>query len=271
MISRPSSSNEKNKVEEHPRTVKSSLNKINSISKPISNAIVKHSVRNAKFETLYVTCNKCLFDATHDMCLINFMNDVNKPTGKIFTIVGNRCPLTRITSEIVSPKETTISPVITSDLKVYSRRPKASRSVESTSKSKIVKSKTSNTKEPNQSQGSTISNTSSSLIIRKLNDHIAKIMGYGDYQMGNVTISRVYYVEGESWDPIDIRVDIIHLEPVAAVAFPAAAVEELTAMRFRVDIAEAENPSLCAKIKTTEAIEKITRNRERHVRIKMEQ
>ncbi|GKG50302.1 hypothetical protein Tco_0521402, partial [Tanacetum coccineum] len=25
-------------------------------------------------------------------------------------------------------------------------------------------------------------------------------------------------------DPIDIRVDIIHLEPVAAVAFPAAAV-----------------------------------------------
>ncbi|GJR85963.1 hypothetical protein Tco_0209974 [Tanacetum coccineum] len=28
------------------------------------------------------------------------------------------------------------------------------------------------------------------------NDHIAKIMGYGDYQMGNVTISGVYYVEG---------------------------------------------------------------------------
>ncbi|GJR24027.1 retrovirus-related pol polyprotein from transposon TNT 1-94 [Tanacetum coccineum] len=28
------------------------------------------------------------------------------------------------------------------------------------------------------------------------NDHIARIMGYGDYQLGNVTISRVYYVEG---------------------------------------------------------------------------
>ncbi|GKE18381.1 retrovirus-related pol polyprotein from transposon TNT 1-94 [Tanacetum coccineum] len=27
-------------------------------------------------------------------------------------------------------------------------------------------------------------------------DHVAKIMGYGDYQIGNVTISRVYYVEG---------------------------------------------------------------------------
>nr|GEZ25362.1 retrovirus-related Pol polyprotein from transposon TNT 1-94 [Tanacetum cinerariifolium] len=28
------------------------------------------------------------------------------------------------------------------------------------------------------------------------NDHVAKIMGYGDYQIGNVMISRVYYVEG---------------------------------------------------------------------------
>nr|GEY20437.1 retrovirus-related Pol polyprotein from transposon TNT 1-94 [Tanacetum cinerariifolium] len=28
------------------------------------------------------------------------------------------------------------------------------------------------------------------------NDHVAKIMGYGDYQIRNVTISRVYYVEG---------------------------------------------------------------------------
>nr|GFA77520.1 hypothetical protein [Tanacetum cinerariifolium] len=28
------------------------------------------------------------------------------------------------------------------------------------------------------------------------NDHVAKIMVYGDYQIGNVTISRVYYVEG---------------------------------------------------------------------------
>nr|GEU92185.1 integrase, catalytic region, zinc finger, CCHC-type, peptidase aspartic, catalytic [Tanacetum cinerariifolium] len=31
--------------------------------------------------------------------------------------------------------------------------------------------------------------------VRFGNDHIARIMGYGDYQLGNVTISRVYYVE----------------------------------------------------------------------------
>ncbi|GKF14166.1 retrovirus-related pol polyprotein from transposon TNT 1-94, partial [Tanacetum coccineum] len=28
------------------------------------------------------------------------------------------------------------------------------------------------------------------------NEQIAKIIGYGDYQIGNITISRVYYVEG---------------------------------------------------------------------------
>nr|GEX37632.1 hypothetical protein [Tanacetum cinerariifolium] len=99
------------------------------------------------------------------------------------------------------------------------------------------------------------------------------------------------YVEENLRDPIDI----IHLEPVAAVAFPTAAIvrtqakhgeairgiheqllgvpiqEELTALRFKVDIDEAENASLHARIKTTEAIEKITRKRERQTRVEIEQ
>nr|GFB05587.1 integrase, catalytic region, zinc finger, CCHC-type, peptidase aspartic, catalytic [Tanacetum cinerariifolium] len=33
-------------------------------------------------------------------------------------------------------------------------------------------------------------------MIKFRNNHVAKIMGYGDYQIGNVIISRVYYVEG---------------------------------------------------------------------------
>nr|GEX66808.1 hypothetical protein [Tanacetum cinerariifolium] len=93
------------------------------------------------------------------------------------------------------------------------------------------------------------------------------------------------FAEENLGDPIDIRVNIIHSDPVAAIAFPTAAVvrtqaqheeairgmqeqllgvpiqEELTALRFRVDITEAENALLRARIKTTEAIEKITRRR----------
>ncbi|GJY78739.1 hypothetical protein Tco_0484540 [Tanacetum coccineum] len=76
-ISRPPSRSQKNKVEEHPRKVKSSLNKMNSIFETVSNAHVKHFVRNSKFESIYDICNKCLFDANHDMCVIDYVNDVN--------------------------------------------------------------------------------------------------------------------------------------------------------------------------------------------------
>ncbi|GJS86645.1 hypothetical protein Tco_0769281 [Tanacetum coccineum] len=162
------------------------------------NAHVKHSVRNAKFESICVICNKFLFDANHDMCLIDYVNDVNvhskskskrnkmrkvwkpkgkvfseiryswKPTERIFTIFRNMSPLTRIVSTKEVPlKETTITPVITpsSELKVYSRKPKASGYVGSSSKAKIVESKTSNTKEPKQSWGSTASDVPSSSLI----------------------------------------------------------------------------------------------------------
>ncbi|GKA69132.1 hypothetical protein Tco_0775196 [Tanacetum coccineum] len=91
-----------------------------------------------------------------------------KPTRRIFTIAGNRCPLTRIIATKEVPlKETTITLVITQSpaLKVYSRKPKASRSIRSSSKAKIVEFKTSNTKEPKQSWGSTVYDIPSSTII----------------------------------------------------------------------------------------------------------
>ncbi|GJX18799.1 retrovirus-related pol polyprotein from transposon TNT 1-94 [Tanacetum coccineum] len=129
-----------------------------------------------------------------------------KPTGRTFTVDGNTCPLTRITSTKVVPlKETTSKSVTTQnpEIKVYSRRPKVTKSVGSSSKSKIVESRIvesriSNNSEPNQSWGSNASDVPSSSLFnfRFGNDQIAKIMGYGDYQMGNVMISRVYYVEG---------------------------------------------------------------------------
>nr|GEX10405.1 integrase, catalytic region, zinc finger, CCHC-type, peptidase aspartic, catalytic [Tanacetum cinerariifolium] len=88
----------------------------------------------------------------------------SKRTGRTFTIVGNTCPLTRITSTKVEPlKESTSRSVTTPNLeiKIYRRKTKVAKSV-----------------------------------LRFGNDHIAKIMGHGDYQMGNIAISQVYYVKG---------------------------------------------------------------------------
>ncbi|GJT23781.1 retrovirus-related pol polyprotein from transposon TNT 1-94 [Tanacetum coccineum] len=135
-----------------------------------------------------------------------------KPTGRTFTIVGNSCPLTRITStNVVPPKQTTShsDEIQKTEIKVYSRKPKNVKNIGLSIISKIVESKNANHSEPNQIWGSTATDipSSSSLVMigcpdctlvsgLRMNDQITRIMGYGDYHLGNVVISRVYYVEG---------------------------------------------------------------------------
>ncbi|GJR35969.1 retrovirus-related pol polyprotein from transposon TNT 1-94 [Tanacetum coccineum] len=95
------------------------------------------------------------------------------------------------------------------ELKVYRRKPKNVKNIGSSKKAKIVKSKNANNSEPNHTWGSNATDipSSSSLIndrlsrsssgtVRFENDQIARIMGYGDFQLGNIIISRVYYIEG---------------------------------------------------------------------------
>ncbi|GKA07748.1 hypothetical protein Tco_0686972 [Tanacetum coccineum] len=55
--------------------------------------------------------------------------------------------------------------------------------------------------------------------VRFRNDHIAKIIDYSDYQMGNVTISQVYYVEG-----------------LGALCYPTNDSEDLDKLKPKVDI-----------------------------------
>ncbi|GJW06798.1 retrovirus-related pol polyprotein from transposon TNT 1-94 [Tanacetum coccineum] len=163
-ITQSSIRNKINKVEDQSRSVKSRKNKMNRVDKtecnahvmqsvlnaifvsePISNALVKHSMRNAKFESMCAICNKCLFDANHDMCLIDYAPVEERRVVQIVLwyldsgcskhMTGNRSQLINFVSKFLGT-------------------------------------------------------------VKFGNDHIAKIIGYGDYQMGNVTISQVYYVEG---------------------------------------------------------------------------
>ncbi|GKD18685.1 putative ribonuclease H-like domain-containing protein, partial [Tanacetum coccineum] len=100
------------------------------------------------------------------------------PTGRTFTIVGNACPLTRITTTIEVPlripsvlENETPKPVVTL---VYSRKPRKSKTNGPVSKSKVFKSVSANKKEPSQSWGSIVSDVPSSSLAE----------------------CRVYYVEG---------------------------------------------------------------------------
>ncbi|GJX67575.1 retrovirus-related pol polyprotein from transposon TNT 1-94 [Tanacetum coccineum] len=128
------------------------------------------------------------------------------PTGRTFTIVGNACPLTRITTTTEVPlrkptalENETPKPVVTL---VYSRKPRKSKTNVPVSKSKVVQivlwyldSGCSKHMTGDRSQLTNFVNKFLGTV-KFRNDHVVKILGYGDYQIGNVTISRVYYVEG---------------------------------------------------------------------------
>ncbi|GJY13928.1 retrovirus-related pol polyprotein from transposon TNT 1-94 [Tanacetum coccineum] len=133
-IQQTPSSTQKNKVEAHPRIVRSSLKNKNCFVEPKGNANVQHSKLNVNSEPLCVKCNGCMLFDNHDLCVLDFINNVNarvkskpvkksskikiwkptgkvftnigyiwRPTGRTFTIVGNTCPLTRITTTIEVP------------------------------------------------------------------------------------------------------------------------------------------------------------------------
>ncbi|GJR28783.1 hypothetical protein Tco_1105015 [Tanacetum coccineum] len=93
-----------------------------------------------------------------------------KPTGRTFTIAGNSCPLTRITSANVVPlMQTAFHSVETQkpELKVYNKKPKNVKNIGSSKKAKIVESKTANHSEPNPTWGSNATDipSSSSLVM----------------------------------------------------------------------------------------------------------
>ncbi|GJR57398.1 hypothetical protein Tco_1499560 [Tanacetum coccineum] len=189
------SSTQKNKVEARPRKVKSSLKNKDCVVEPKGTAHVQHSKLNANSKLKCVKCNGCMLSDNHDL-----------PTGRTFTIVGNVCPLTRITTTTEVPfrkltalENETHKHVVTL---VYSRKPRKSITNVPVSKSKVVQivlwyldSSYSKHMTEDRSQHTNFVNKFLGTV-KFGNDHMEKIMGYGDYQIRNVTISRVYYVEG---------------------------------------------------------------------------
>ncbi|GJW55164.1 hypothetical protein Tco_0099249 [Tanacetum coccineum] len=117
--------NSKNKVEAHPRNVKSSLNKRNGTVKVNGSASVQNSKKHDNSDYVCINGDDCM--SSDNLCVSNSMNDVKfrakskkrkskkeiwkptgkvfnkmgyiwRPTGRTFTIVGNACPLTRTTT-----------------------------------------------------------------------------------------------------------------------------------------------------------------------------
>nr|GEU78086.1 retrovirus-related Pol polyprotein from transposon TNT 1-94 [Tanacetum cinerariifolium] len=129
---------------------------------------------------------------------------------RTFTLVGNVCPLTRIATTAIVPlrepipiESNTDKPVVTL---VYSRKSKAAKKKVPVSNLKMNKSvvqivlwylDSGCSKHMIEDHSQLINFVQKFLGTVKFgNDHVTKIMGYDDYKIGNVTISRVYFVEG---------------------------------------------------------------------------
>ncbi|GJU66625.1 hypothetical protein Tco_1252884 [Tanacetum coccineum] len=204
--------------------VKKDIEDIETINIELDHRVSKLIAEN---EHLKKTCNGCMFFDNHDLCVLDFINDVNaraksksvkksskrkvwKPTRKVFTnigytwrptvrtftIVGNAFPLTRITitAEVPLRKPTALEsdtpkPVVTLVVQIILWY------LDSGCSKHMTRDRSQLTNFVNKFLGT----------VKFENDHVAKILGYGDYQIGNVTISRVYYVEGLGHNLFSVR------------------------------------------------------------------
>ncbi|GKB38815.1 hypothetical protein Tco_0883757, partial [Tanacetum coccineum] len=158
-ISQTTSSNQKNKVEVHPMSI-------------------------------CTTCNECMFDAIHDLCVLDFVNDVNvrsksnsfKRSKKKTTwkpTVPPKNPLPTKVAKKTTPRRN--NPEMLKDVTTISL----------SSRSKGVESNISNNSEPSQNYGSNVSTApSSSLFNFRLSKLFSGIVRFGNDQIAKMVTTR---------------------------------------------------------------------------------
>nr|GEU63535.1 retrovirus-related Pol polyprotein from transposon TNT 1-94 [Tanacetum cinerariifolium] len=150
----------KTQVEVHPRILSVS-NKMKSVTACKDNLNSKTLNANA----VCATSNKCLVDSNHFACVTKMLNDVNartkKPNDPICQLFHHLLTLLQIVQLILFIVDSGCTKHMTGNLKL-------------------------------------LCNFIEKFLgtVRFGNDQFAPILGYGDLVQGNVTINRVYYVEG---------------------------------------------------------------------------
>ncbi|GJS69736.1 retrovirus-related pol polyprotein from transposon TNT 1-94 [Tanacetum coccineum] len=175
---------EDSSVEAHPRNVKSSLNKKNGNVNVHGSAVVQNLKKQDNSDYVCIQRDDCmpsdnlLFGKPKGKVFTQ-IGYIWRPTGRTFTIVGNACPLTRITTTNEVPSR---KPIVLDSESIQTVGNPVNPGDPTNTKFHLL-----------TLNGMRLSKSSS---VKFGNDQVAKIMGFGDYQIGNVTISRVYYVEG---------------------------------------------------------------------------
>nr|GEW75074.1 integrase, catalytic region, zinc finger, CCHC-type, peptidase aspartic, catalytic [Tanacetum cinerariifolium] len=159
------SSIKKNKIEAHPRTVRCSLRNKNCVVKYKDTTSVQHFKLNVNYDLQCVTYNGCLFFYNHDSCVLDFINNVKAH-------VKSKSVKKTVKRKVWKPTRKVVQIVLWYLDSGCSKHMTRDRSQLTNFVDKFLG------------------------MVKFGNDHVAKIMGYGDYQIGNVTISRVYFMDG---------------------------------------------------------------------------
>ncbi|GJV96094.1 retrovirus-related pol polyprotein from transposon TNT 1-94 [Tanacetum coccineum] len=198
----------KTEVEEHPR--------ISSISIQIKSITACNNSLNSRTSNVNVVCatyGKCVFNSNHDACVSKFLNDVNARTKKPKVVpISTRKPKSQANKSVATYQQ---------------QCPSGYKWVPKTKKKWVPKVRNENLQKRVSfaiDNASRITNIVQLILfivdsgctkhmtgnlsllcnfvekylgtVRFGNDQFAPILGYGDLVQGNITINRVYYVEG---------------------------------------------------------------------------
>nr|GEX34752.1 hypothetical protein [Tanacetum cinerariifolium] len=172
---------------------------------------IKISIRNDKSKIVCGTCKQCLVTVNHDACLLSPVNALNSRANNMCANASPSANQKRHRTHVWKPKQVGFKERLTCKPRLPRFSLKWSPSERSFNlKGKLVASKETNY--PNDDKACT-SNSQEPIRKRNIkilinfvwkflgtvcfgNDHIAAILGYGDLKWGNITITRVYFVEG---------------------------------------------------------------------------
>ncbi|GJY23524.1 retrovirus-related pol polyprotein from transposon TNT 1-94 [Tanacetum coccineum] len=208
----------KTEVEDHPR-ISSISNKTKSVT--ASNDSLKS--RTSNVNAVCATCGKCVFNSNHDACVSKYLNDVNVRTKKPKVVpISTKNPKVKRTNLMIYEKTSKAW-----KWWIEQQCPSGYKWVPKTKMKWVPKVRNENVQKRVSfaiDNASRITNIVQLILfivdsgctkhmtgnltllcnfvekylgtVRFGNDQFAPILGYGDLVQGNITINRVYYVEG---------------------------------------------------------------------------
>ncbi|GJS98725.1 gag-pol polyprotein [Tanacetum coccineum] len=153
--------------------------------------LIEKCKRTSNVNAVCAECGKCVFNSNHDACVSRYLNDVNARTKKPNVVpISASKPKRKMNKSVATPHKKTVASDTTIQKSKSYYKEFIVQLILFIIDSGCTKHMTGNLK--------LLCNFVEKFLgtVHFGNDQFAPILGYGDLNQGNVTIKRVYYVEG---------------------------------------------------------------------------